>query len=49
MVLRWLASVLLNREKSFGRIMGYEKLWMLKTHLDNPAESEGVAPQRKAG
>ena len=49
MVLRWVASALIETEKSFRRIMGYEQLWMLNTHLDNPSESEGVARERKAG
>ena len=49
MVLRWVASALIETEKSFRRIMGYEQLWMLKTHLDNPSESEAVARERKAG
>jgi transposase-like protein len=49
MVLRWVASALLETEKSFRRIMGCEQLWMLKSYLDNPAEREGVARTRKAG
>ena len=49
MVLRWVASALIETEKSFRRIMGFEQLWMLKSYLDNPAESEGVALERKAG
>ena len=49
MVLRWVASALVETEKSFRRIMGCEQLWMLKSYLDNPAESETVAPERKAG
>jgi len=49
MVLRWVASALIATEKSFRRIMGHEQLWMLKSQLDNPAESKGVARQRKTG
>jgi transposase-like protein len=49
MVLRWVASALLATEKSFRRIMGWEQLWMLKSYLDNPPESQGVAHERKAG
>ena len=49
MVLRWVASALIETEKSFRRIMGWEQLWMLKSHLDNPAESQEVAQKRKAG
>jgi len=40
---------LIETEKSFRRIMGCEQLWMLKSYLDDPAESEEVAPERKAG
>ena len=49
MVLRWVASALVETEKSFRRIMGYEQLWMLKSYLDSPPESEEVAQERKAG
>ncbi len=49
MVLRWVASALLETEKSFRRIMGCEQLWMLQSYLDNPAETDGVAQERKAG
>jgi transposase-like protein len=49
MVLRWVASALLETEKSFRRVMGYEQLWMLESYLDNPAESKEVAQERKAG
>ena len=49
MVLRWVASALLETEKSFRRIMGWEKLWMLKSHLDNPTESTEVAQECKTG
>ena len=49
MALRWAASALIETEKSFRRIMGCEQLWMLQSYLDNPAESQGVAQERKAG
>ena len=49
MALRWAASALIETEKSFRRIMGCEQLWMLQSYLDNPAEREGVAQERKAG
>ncbi len=49
MLLRWVASALIETEKSFRRIMGYEQLWMLKSYLDSPPESEDVARKRKAG
>ena len=35
--------------KSVRRIMSCEQLWMLKSFLDDPAESERVAQERKAG
>ena len=49
MVLRWVASALVETEKSFRRIMGWNQLWMLKSYLDNPAQSQEVAQKRKAG
>ena len=49
MLLRWVASALVETEKSFRRIMGYEQLWMLKSYLDDSAESGEVAQERKAG
>ncbi len=49
MVLRWVASALLETEKSFRRIMGWKQMWMLKSYLDDPAESNGIAQERKAG
>jgi transposase-like protein len=39
MVLRWCASALMATEKNFRRIMGYDKLWILKAALD---EQQGV-------
>ena len=49
MVVRWAASALIETEKSFRRIMGCEQLWMLKSYLDSPPESEAVAQERKVG
>ncbi len=49
MLLRWVASALIETENSFRRIMGWRQLWMLESYLDNPAESEAVARERKAG
>lgn len=49
MLLRWVASALIETEKSFRRIMGWNQLWMLESYLDNPAESSGVAQERKVG
>ena len=49
MVLRWVASALIETEKSFRRVMGWKQLWMLKSYLDSPRESEEVARKKKAG
>ena len=49
MVLRWVASALIEAEKSFRRIMGWETLWMLESYLNSPPKSDGVAQKRKAG
>jgi transposase-like protein len=42
MVLRWAAAALLETEKSFRRIMGYQDLWMLKAVLDE----DKVSPEQ---
>lgn len=39
MVLRWSAAALLETEKSYRRIMGYQHLKFLKAHLDRSSES----------
>lgn len=49
MVLRWAASAMLDAEKRFRRIMGYQQLWILKSYLDQDETAESVAAQRKAG
>ncbi len=49
MLLRWVASALIETEKSFRRIMGWKQLWILQTYLDNPTDSEEVAQERKVG
>jgi len=49
MVLRWVASALLETEKSFRRVMGWKQLWMLQSYLDDPTENQKVAQERKAG
>jgi len=46
MALRWAATALVETEKQFRRIMGYEQLWILKSYLDNAGELES---KRKAG
>jgi transposase-like protein len=49
MLLRWVATALIETEKSFRRIMGRKQLWILETYLANPADSEEVAQERKVG
>lgn len=49
MALRWAASAFAATEKNFRKIMGHQQLWMLKAHLDEPAEEEDVAAHRRAG
>jgi len=49
MLLRWVATALIETEKSFRRIMGWKQLWMLKSYLDDSAESGEVAQERKVG
>jgi transposase-like protein len=44
MVLRWAAAALMTTEKNFRRIMGYDKLWMLKAALD---EDQSVGDRQK--
>lgn len=48
MVLRWAAAAFIATEKSYRRILGYRKLWILKAHLDASQEPD-VASHRKAG
>ena len=36
MVLRWTSTALLDKEKTFRKIMGYPDLWILKTALNEP-------------
>jgi len=49
MVLRWTASALSATEKNFRRIMGYKKLWHLRSYLDQSQAAEELADQRKVG
>ena len=48
MVFRWAAAAFMATEKSYRRILGYRKLWILKAHLDAATEQE-VADERKVG
>ena len=49
MALRWAATALVETEKRFRRIMGYQQLWILKSYLDRPQTNEDPAADRKAG
>ena len=40
MVVRWVAASLLNVEKRFKRIMGYQQLWILDAKLKELAKEE---------
>lgn len=42
MVVRWVAASLLDMEKRFKRIMGYQQLWMLDAKLKDLAEDQTV-------
>jgi putative transposase len=42
MVVRWVAASLLDMEKRFKRIMGYQQLWMLEAKLRDLAEDATV-------
>ena len=47
MVIRWVAASLLDMEKRFRRIMGYQQLWILEAHLDESANDKKVARKGK--
>ncbi len=42
MVVRWTASALLDMEKTFKRIMGYQQLWILEAKLKELDEDEMI-------
>ncbi len=42
MMVRWVATSLLDMEKQFKRIMGYEQLWMLDAKLKDLAVADAV-------
>jgi transposase-like protein len=42
MVVRWVAASLLDMEKRFRRIMGYQQLWMLDAKLKELAEEQKI-------
>ena len=45
MVVRWVAASLLDMEKRFKRIMGYQQLWILEAKLKDLAEDASVDTQ----
>jgi len=47
MVVRWVAASLLDTEKRFKRIMGYQQLWMLDAKLKELAGKDTVDPKSK--
>lgn len=47
MALRWAAAGFVETEKHYRRIMGYEHLWVLKAHLDQPAEPKDLSKKRR--
>ena len=47
MVVRWVAASLLDMEKRFKRIMGYQQLWMLEAKLKELAEEDVVDGKSK--
>jgi transposase-like protein len=48
MAVRWAAVTFLDTERSYRRILGYHQLWILKAHLHERLEEEGIAARRKA-
>jgi transposase-like protein len=47
MVVRWVAASLLDMEKRFKRIMGYQQLWILDAKLKALAEDETIDTQSR--
>ncbi len=47
MVVRWVATSLLDMEQRFKRIMGYQQLWMLEAKLKELAEKETIDGKSK--
>ncbi len=42
MVVRWVAASLMDMEKRFKRIMGYQQLWILEAKLKDLAQNESI-------
>lgn len=49
MALRWTAAALLQTEKSFRKLMGYQQLWMLEAYLQENKDGNLVAEERMVG
>ena len=47
MLVRWVASSLLEMENKFRRIMGYQQLWVLETKLNELAGESGIAKHER--
>ncbi len=47
MALRWAATAMLEPEKRFRRIMGYQQLWILKSYLGAEESAAAVAAATK--
>ena len=47
MALRWSATVFVETEKNYRRVIGHDHLWMLKAHLDR--DDKNVAEMQKVG
>jgi transposase-like protein len=47
MVVRWVAASLLEIEKRFRRIMGYQQLWILEAKLNELAQKSGIAQREE--
>ena len=47
MVVRWVGSALMDMEKKFKRIMGYQQLWILEAKLCELVEEERIDGKSK--
>ena len=47
MVVRWVATSLLDMEQRFKRIMGYQQLWILEAKLKELSEEERIDGKSK--
>jgi putative transposase len=49
MVLRWATAAFMETEKHFQKIGGHQKLWKLKSYLDEAENDKLIAEKRKVG